>query len=220
MISKRLIIALDTDDLNLVKKLSAFFDPKVCLMKVGLQLYIAHGKEVLEYLSEQGFEIFLDLKLHDIPNTVAKAIKEIQKFNIKMTTIHSQGGVEMINAALDQSNDIKILAVSLLTSLDKQDVSRLYDNDFEKQFDMLLKVITDTNTHGIVCSSHELVKISDNNLIKVVPGIRNVDVSDDQKRIMSSKAAYENGADFIVVGRPIINSENPSKEYKSDERSA
>ena len=214
MISKRLIIALDTDDLNLVKKLSAFFDPKVCLMKVGLQLYIAHGKEVLEYLSEQGFEIFLDLKLHDIPNTVAKAIKEIQKFNIKMTTIHSQGGVEMINAALDQSNDIKILAVSLLTSLDRQDVSRLYDNDFEKQFDMLLKVITDTNTHGIVCSSHELFKISDNNLIKVVPGIRNDDVSDDQKRIMSSKAAYENGADFIVVGRPIINSENPSKEYK------
>ena len=214
MISKRLIIALDTDDFNLVKKLSAFFDPKLCLMKVGLQLYIAHGKEVLEYLSEQGFEIFLDLKLHDIPNTVAKAIKEIQKFNIKMTTIHSQGGVEMINAALDQSNDIKILAVSLLTSLDKQDVSRLYDNDFEKQFEMLLKVITDTKTHGIVCSSHELVKISDNNLIKVVPGIRNVDVSDDQKRIMSSKAAYENGADFIVVGRPIINSENPSEEYK------
>ena len=214
MISKRLIIALDTDDFNLVKKLSAFFDPKLCLMKVGLQLYIAHGKEVLDYLSEQGFEIFLDLKLHDIPNTVAKSIKEIQKFNIKMTTIHSQGGVEMINAALDQSNDIKILAVSLLTSLDKQDVSRLYDNDFEKQFEMLLKVITDTKTHGIVCSSHELVKISDNNLIKVVPGIRNVDVSDDQKRIMSSKAAYENGADFIVVGRPIINSENPSEEYK------
>lgn len=214
MISKRLIIALDTDDLNLVKKLSALFDPKLCLVKVGLQLYIAHGKEVLDYLSEQGFEIFLDLKLHDIPNTVAKAIKEIQKFNIKMTTIHSQGGVEMINAALDQSNDIKILAVSLLTSLDKQDVSRLYDNDFEKQFEMLLKVITDTKTHGIVCSSHELVKISDNNLIKVVPGIRNVDVSDDQKRIMSSKAAYANGADFIVVGRPIINSENPSEEYK------
>ena len=214
MISKRLIIALDTDDFNLVKKLSAFFDPKLCLMKVGLQLYIAHGKEVLDFLSEQGFEIFLDLKLHDIPNTVAKAIKEIQKFNIKMTTIHSQGGIEMINVALDQSNDIKILAVSLLTSLDKQDVSRLYDNDFEKQFEMLLKVITDTKTHGIVCSSHELVKISDNNLIKVVPGIRNVDVSDDQKRIMSSKAAYENGADFIVVGRPIINSENPSEEYK------
>ena len=214
MISKRLIIALDTDDLNLVKKLSALFDPKLCLVKVGLQLYIAHGKEVLDYLSEQGFEIFLDLKLHDIPNTVAKAIKEIQKFNIKMTTIHSQGGVEMINAALDQSNDIKIIAVSLLTSLDKQDVSRLYDNDFEKQFEMLLKVITDTKTHGIVCSSHELVKISDNNLIKVVPGIRNVDVSDDQKRIMSSKAAYANGADFIVVGRPIINSENPSEEYK------
>ena len=214
MISKRLIIALDTDDLNLVKKLSALFDPKLCLMKVGLQLYIAHGKEVLDYLSEQGFEIFLDLKLHDIPNTVAKAIKEIQKFNIKMTTIHSQGGVEMINAALDQSNDIKILAVSLLTSLDRQDISRLYDNDFEKQFEMLLKVITDTKTHGIVCSSHELVKISDNNLIKVVPGIRNVDASDDQKRIMSSKAAYANGADFIVVGRPIINSENPSEEYK------
>ena len=214
MTSKRLIIALDTDDLYLVKKLSALFDPKLCLMKVGLQLYIAHGKEVLDYLSEQGFEIFLDLKLHDIPNTVAKSIKEIQKFNIKMTTIHSQGGVEMINAALDQSNDIKILAVSLLTSLDRHDVSRLYDNDFEKQFEMLLKVITDTKTHGIVCSSHELVKISDNNLIKVVPGIRNDDVSDDQKRIMSSKAAYANGADFIVVGRPIINSENPSEEYK------
>ena len=211
MISKRLIIALDTDDLNLVKKLSAFFDPKLCLMKVGLQLYIAHGKEVLDYLSEQGFEIFLDLKLHDIPNTVAKAIKEIQKFNIKMTTIHSQGGVEMINAALDQSNDIKILAVSLLTSLDKQDVSRLYDNDFEKQFEMLLKVITDTKTHGIVCSSHELVKINGNNLIKVVPGIRNDISDDDQKRVMSPIEAYKKGADFIVVGRPITRSENPRK---------
>ena len=77
MISKRLIIALDTDDLNLVKKLSGFFNPNLCLMKVGLQLYIAHGKKVLDYLSEQGFEIFLDLKLHDIPNTIAKAIKEI-----------------------------------------------------------------------------------------------------------------------------------------------
>ena len=124
---------------------------------------------------------------------------------------HSQSGVEMINAALDQSNNIKILAVSLLTSLDKQDVSRLYDNDFEKQFEMLLKVITDTKTHGIVCSSHELVKISDNNLIKVVPGIRNVDVSDDQKRIMSSKAAYANGADFIVVGLSLIHNSEPTR---------
>lgn len=211
---KPIFFALDGKSLKEFEKQLDILKDHIYGVKVGLELFTSEGPSCVEQLKSDGWVVFLDLKLHDIPNTVAKAIKEIQKFNIKMTTIHSQGGVEMIKAALDQSNDVKILAVSLLTSLDRQDISRLYDNDFEKQFEMLLKVIMDTNTHGIVCSSHELVKISDDNLIKVVPGIRNDDVSDDQKRIMSSKAAYANGADFIVVGRPIINSENPSDEYK------
>tara|TARA_B100001109_G_scaffold252556_1_gene248775 strand:+ start:364 stop:1017 length:654 start_codon:yes stop_codon:yes gene_type:complete len=216
MSSKRLIVALDFENFDEMSKFVANLDPNSCVVKVGLQLFIAEGAKVLEFLSLKGFEIFLDLKLHDIPNTVNKAVQEISRFNVSMTTIHLQGGIEMIAAANEAKANIKILGVSLLTSLDGSDTKMLYSNDFDKQFNNLIAVAKNSEVDGVVCSSKELLMLSDSPLLKVVPGIRNQNLLDDQKRTMTSSEAYKNGADYIVVGRPITQSANIKdaiKEY-------
>ena len=216
MSSKRLIVALDFKNFDEMSEFVVRLDPNSCVVKVGLQLFISEGNKVLDFLSAKGFEIFLDLKLHDIPNTVNKAIEEIAQFNVLMTTIHLQGGIEMINAANQAKGNTKILGVSLLTSLDESDTQMLYNNNFNTQFINLINVADKSKVDGIVCSSMELALLSDSNLIKVVPGIRNLKQIDDQKRVMTSKEAYENGASYIVVGRPITqanNIEEAIKEY-------
>ena len=208
MSSKRLIVALDFKNFDEMSEFVARLDPNSCVVKVGLQLFISEGNKVLDFLSSKGFEIFLDLKLHDIPNTVNKAIVEIAQFNVLMTTIHLQGGMEMIAAANQAKGNTKILGVSLLTSLDESDTQMLYNNNFNSQFNNLINVAEKSEVDGIVCSSKELSLLSESNLIKVVPGIRNQNLLDDQKRVMTSKEAYENGANFIVVGRPITQSKS------------
>ena len=216
MSNKRLIIALDFKNIDEMSHFISNLDPQKCIVKVGLQLFISEGPKVLDFLSQRGFEIFLDLKLHDIPNTVRKSVEEISQYNVKLTTIHLQGGRDMIQAANQVKGDTKILGVSLLTSLDDSDTRELYNNDFEKQFNNLINLAKETKVDGIVCSSQELQLITDPSLIKVVPGIRNQESSDDQKRVMTSSEAYSNGADYIVVGRPITQAkyiEEAVKDY-------
>lgn len=208
MAHKRLIVALDFKNFDEISKFAEKLDPNKCIVKVGLQLFISDGLRVLDYLSDKGFDIFLDLKLHDIPNTVMKAIEQITKFNVLMTTIHLQGGLEMIKAAIEVKKQTKLIGVSLLTSLDTTDTELMYGNQLNDQFIKLLKVAEQSEIDGIVCSPKELQSITTNELIKVVPGIRNSKLADDQKRVMTAKEAYENGADYIVVGRPITLSEN------------
>ena len=208
MAHKRLIVALDFKNFDEMSKFAEKLDPNKCIVKVGLQLFISDGLRVLDYLSNKGFDIFLDLKLHDIPNTVMKAIEQITKFNVLMTTIHLQGGLEMIKAAIEVKKQTKLIGVSLLTSLDTTDTELMYGNQLNDQFIKLLKVAEQSEIDGIVCSPKELQSITTNELIKVVPGIRNSKLADDQKRVMTAKEAYENGADYIVVGRPITLSEN------------
>ena len=208
MAHKRLIVALDFKNFDEMSKFAEKLDPNKCIVKVGLQLFISDGLRVLDYLSDKGFDIFLDLKLHDIPNTVMKAIEQITKFNVLMTTIHLQGGLEMIKAAIEVKKQTKLIGVSLLTSLDTTDTELMYGNQLHDQFIKLLKVAEQSEIDGIVCSPKELQSITTNELIKVVPGIRNSKLADDQKRVMTAKEAYENGADYIVVGRPITLSEN------------
>ena len=208
MSTKRLIVALDFSNSEEVAQITSLLDPQKCVLKVGLQLYLAEGQTILKQLTNQGFEIFLDLKLHDIPNTVHKAVAEIAQFNVLMTTIHLQGGAEMIEAAKSAAGSTKILGVSLLTSLDEKDTQQLYGNAFENQFNKLMTVAQSSSIDGIVCSPQELVKLHDFNKLKVVPGIRNAQTEDDQKRTMSAEDAYAQGADYIVVGRPITQANN------------
>ena len=208
MSTKKLIVALDFSNSEEVSQIINLLNPKKCILKVGLQLYLAEGEGILDLLTNKGFEIFLDLKLHDIPNTVNKAVEEIAKFNILMTTIHLQGGAEMIEAAKTAAGNTKILGVSLLTSLDENDTSELYGNSFDDQFTKLITLAKSSSVDGIVCSPKELISLHDLNKIKVVPGIRNAQINDDQKRTMTSQEAYAQGADYIVVGRPITQSNN------------
>ena len=205
---KKLIVALDFSNAEEVAQITSLLDPQKCVLKVGLQLYLAEGQAILKQLTDQGFKIFLDLKLHDIPNTVHKAVAEIAQFNVLMTTIHLQGGAEMIEAAKSAAGSTKILGVSLLTSLDEKDTQQLYGNAFENQFNKLMTVAQSSSIDGIVCSPQELVKLHDFNKLKVVPGIRNAETDDDQKRTMSAEDAYAQGADYIVVGRPITQANN------------
>ena len=208
MSTKKLIVALDFSNAEEVAQITSLLDPQTCVLKVGLQLYLAEGQTILKQLTDQGFDIFLDLKLHDIPNTVHKAVAEIAQFNVLMTTIHLQGGAEMIEAAKSAAGSTKILGVSLLTSLDEKDTQQLYGNAFENQFNKLVTLAQSSSIDGIVCSPQELVKLHDFNKLKVVPGIRNAQTEDDQKRTMSAEDAYAQGADYIVVGRPITQASN------------
>ena len=208
MSTKKLIVALDFSNSEEVSQIINFLNPEKCILKVGLQLYLAEGESILDLLTNKGFEIFLDLKLHDIPNTVNKAVEEIAQFNILMTTIHLQGGAEMIEAAKSAAGNTKILGVSLLTSLDETDTSELYGNSFDDQFAKLITLAKSSSVDGIVCSPKELISLHDLNKIKVVPGIRNNQTNDDQKRTMTSQEAYAQGADYIVVGRPITQANN------------
>ena len=209
---KKLIVALDFDSAEPALKFLDNLDPKRCLVKVGLELFISEGWKILDLISEKGFEIFLDLKLHDIPNTVANSIRKISNFNIALTTIHLNGGKDMIEAASSEKRgNIKILGVSILTSLSKNDILEITDTKFDIYFNNLISIASNTNIDGVVCSPNELDKLKDFNKLKVVPGIRNDISDDDQKRVMSSVEAYQKGADFIVVGRPITKSDDPRK---------
>jgi len=217
MSNKRLIVALDYSDKDDVKALLSQLNPNRCMVKVGLQLYLSQRESILEMISNAGFEIFLDLKLLDIPNTVSKALNEIDKFNVFMTTIHLQGGKEMVEAALTSAQSTKIIGVTLLTSLNESHIQDLYGSVFADQFERLISLANDTKIDGLVCSANELNLLHEYQGLKVVPGIRNEALNDDQQRTMTSVEAYNLGADYIVVGRPITQSEyieDAIKEYE------
>ena len=209
--NKKLIVALDFDNAEKALNFLNNLDPNKCLVKVGLELFISEGWKILDLISERGFEIFLDLKLHDIPNTVAKSIKKISNFNVALTTVHLNGGMSMLEAASSEKANIKILGVSILTSLSKEEIFEITDTNFDVYFNNLISIASSSNVDGVVCSPNELDRLKDFNKLKVVPGIRNNISDDDQKRVMTSSEAYKKGADFIVVGRPITKSEDPKK---------
>ena len=209
--NKKLIVALDFDNADKALNFLNNLDPNKCLVKVGLELFISEGWKILDLISDRGFEIFLDLKLHDIPNTVAKSIKKISNFNVALTTVHLNGGMSMLEAASSEKTNIKILGVSILTSLSKEEIFEITDTNFDVYFNNLISIASSSNVDGVVCSPNELDRLKDFNKLKVVPGIRNNISDDDQKRVMTSSEAYKKGADFIVVGRPITKSEDPKK---------
>ena len=139
--NKKLIVALDFDSSELALNFLENLDPQKCLVKVGLELFISEGWKVLDLISEKGFEIFLDLKLHDIPNTVANSVRKISNFNVSLTTIHLNGGKEMIKAADEVKGDVKILGVSILTSLNEEESIEVYNQEIPKTVSSMFKVV-------------------------------------------------------------------------------
>ena len=216
-----IIIAVDYDNeteaLNLIKQL----DPNLCKLKVGKELFVATGPKFIEKLIVGGYKVFLDLKFHDIPNTVYKACKTAANLGVWMLNVHASGGEEMLQAAksaitdLPQQNKPLIIAVTMLTSMTQTDLDKMnISKNITTHTLDLAKLSFKCGLDGVVCSALEAKNIKtecSTNFLTVTPGIRLLDsIVDDQKRIMTPKNALANGADYLVIGRPITQDKNPA----------
>ncbi len=220
MTDQRIIVAIDTFDLKLANAILDQLDPDLCKVKIGSVVFNSLGKSFLREVSKRGFKIFLDLKLHDIPNTVYESILGFHDCSIDMLTVHLSGGEEMLKKAMlaGKSINAKVIGVSILTSLEETDTLALFENNINDQIRNLFNIAVKTNLDGVVCSPHELEMsntILDSHSIKITPGIRDFAVEDDQARTMSAKDAIQKGATFLVIGRPITKAEDISAALKS-----
>ena len=212
--SKPIIVAIDETQLSSFKKTVDSLDSDLCMIKVGSVSFNAIGHEALSYVASKGFEIFLDLKLHDIPNTVKKSIEGLISLPIGMMTIHTSGGLEMMKAAKKAVSDtnIKIFGVTALTSLSDEDTSTIFQRTASNQVKAMLDLAQGAQIDGVVCSPHELdLVVERKSLLSITPGIRLSKSADDQSRVMTPKDAISKGADYIVIGRPITNAPNISQ---------
>ncbi|MCR5787207.1 MAG: orotidine-5'-phosphate decarboxylase [Acholeplasmatales bacterium] len=194
-------------------------------LKIGMEMYYKEGPSLVRELKNLGFKIFLDLKLHDIPNTVKKAMKQIGELGVDITNVHAEGGIEMMRAAREGLNEsqngknTKLIAVTVLTSINEDILHNelLVDKTYNvaDAASRLALNAKSAGLDGVVCSSFEAKIMSDLGLISVCPGIRlKGDSSQDQKRVATPSVAKENHATFIVVGRSITGSLNPVEAYK------
>ena len=206
-----IIVAIDETDFTSASKIIDNLDPKKCMVKIGSVSFNSSGHELIFYAAEKGFEIFLDLKLHDIPNTVKKSIEGLAALPIKFLTIHASGGKNMMKAAMEgvSGSDIKVFGVTALTSLSDNDTNEIYRRSTIEQVNAMLDLAESACIDGVVCSPHELELVSKReSLLSITPGIRLDESNDDQKRVMTPKQAIELGADYLVIGRPITESNN------------
>ena len=209
--SKTIIVAVDETQLGNFQSVVDSLDSDLCMIKVGSVSFNALGHQAISYASNKGFKIFLDLKLHDIPNTVKKSIKGLVSLPIDMMTIHTSGGLEMMKAAKKavDGTDIKIFGVTALTSLSDEDTSLIFKRTAAEQVNTMLDLAEQAGIDGVVCSPHELSLVTKReSLLSITPGIRLKDSKDDQNRVMTPKDALKQGANFLVIGRPITEAKN------------
>jgi len=214
MANSKIIVAIDSYEYEQVSRILDQLNPSLCMIKIGSITFNSLGKEFIYLVHGRGFEIFLDLKLHDIPNTVQKSIEGLITLPIKMITIHTSGGIKMMQAAMQAVKDIeiKIFGVTVLTSLTDEDTNYIFRRDAQDQVKAMLDLAEEARIDGVVCSPHELHLVTPrSSLLSITPGIRFTPSDDDQRRVMTPKQAIELGADFIVIGRPITESNNISK---------
>ena len=209
-----IIVAIDEINFNRASDILDKLDSKKCMVKIGSVSFNSIGREIISYASKKGFDIFLDLKLHDIPNTVQKSIEGLISLPIKMLTIHTSGGKDMMRAAMEavSGNDIKIFGVTVLTSLSNDDTNEIFKRATSEQVNAMLDMAESAGIDGVVCSPHELELVSKReSLLSITPGIRLQNSKDDQKRVMTPKEAIDLGADYLVIGRPITKSKDIKK---------
>lgn len=217
----RPVIALDFPSFEAVKEFLSLFPAEESLyLKVGMELYYAEGPGVVRYLKSLGHSVFLDLKLHDIPNTVKSAMKVLSQLGVDMTNVHAAGGVEMMKAAREGlGTQAKLIAVTQLTSTSERQMQDFQNIQTSLQESVIhyAKKTAEAGLDGVVCSAQEvqLIKQATNpDFICLTPGIRPAGAAvGDQKRVMTPADAYQIGSDYIVVGRPITQAEDPVAAY-------
>ncbi|HLA03596.1 MAG TPA: orotidine-5'-phosphate decarboxylase [Aestuariivirga sp.] len=212
-------VALDTPDIDRARALARQLMPHVGYMKIGMEFFYAHGAKGYEAVAAEGLPIFLDLKLHDIPNTVASGMKSLMLLSPRpaIINLHAAGGLDMMKAAADAVDGrSKLIAVTILTSLSNDDIWAVGFNtamETSGHVASLAKLAKTAGLDGVVCSPHDLAGIraaTGPEFLTVVPGIRPAEgASHDQKRIATPKAARTAGADILVIGRAITGSPDP-----------
>ena len=213
------VVALDFENkaqaLNLVSQL----DPQLCRLKVGKEMFTHFGPELVKELQQRRFDVFLDLKFHDIPNTVAKAVKAAADLGVWMVNVHASGGSKMMSAARESlvtygTEKPHLIAVTVLTSMEQSDLTELGISLTPAQQVLKLAALTQqAGLDGVVCSAQEATLLKQQfgkNLMLVTPGIRPASSSqDDQKRVMTPAQALAAGVDYMVIGRPITKAAQP-----------
>ena len=218
--SSKLIIALDFSSADQALAFVSQLSPHDCKLKVGFELFVSAGPEMVSKLTEKGFDIFLDLKFHDIPNTVASVCKAAAQLNVWMMNVHASGGSEMMRAAYhalhenENVNTPKLIAVSVLTSMSDEQLQQTGVNALAKeQVVHLAGMVQQAGLDGLVCSAQEAVILRQKlgkDFLLVTPGIRPAgSAKGDQSRVMTPTDAISAGVDYLVVGRPITQAKNP-----------
>jgi orotidine-5'-phosphate decarboxylase len=219
----RLIFALDVDDFDHAERLVKDLSPHVGMIKVGPRMFTGYGEQIVKLIQDRGAKLFLDLKFHDIPDTVAGAAREVARLRARMFTVHALGGAEMIKKAAGALNKMTIIpgmphalciAVTLLTSHTEDEARQLgFAASLVDQTVKLAKLAIEAGAAGVVSSGHELKVLRGalpSGVIYVVPGIRGPDdAKGDQARTMSAREAVEAGATYVVIGRPIREADDP-----------
>lgn len=217
-----IILAVDTDEIDVAKNWVSQTSDYVGLFKLGLEFFLRFGAQgVREIQSQTDKKIFLDLKLHDIPNTVNGATKQVADLKPRFLTVHASGGKEMVKAAVTAAPEVEITAVTILTSLNQLQLTEIgFSGSTLERATELAKLAVSAGARAIVCSPLEISAIRGvipNEVAIITPGIRPLDQSnsDDQKRTMDPKSALAKGADYLVIGRPISAAKSPQEAAKS-----
>lgn len=212
----RIIVALDTDSPEKALETVRLLKGEVGMFKVGLELFPVGGAELVKKIQAYGADVFLDLKFHDIPNTVAGAIRSAVSLGVRFVTVHASGGKQMLEAAARaaEGSVTTILAVTVLTSLDDADLREVgYATGTRETVLRLARMAREAGIGGLVCSAQEVAAVREvvrNGVVLVTPGVRlPEDAVGDQKRIVAPEDAVRSGSDFLVVGRPITQADDP-----------
>jgi orotidine-5'-phosphate decarboxylase len=217
--NKRIIVPLDVADTEGALTLASRLDPKLCRVKVGKELFVSAGPDVVARLQERGFEVFLDLKFHDIPNTVAGACRAAARLGVWMMNVHASGGEAMLRAAREAVASVArpplLVAVTILTSLSEDDLARVgYMGSMLENVERLARLARVCGLDGVVCSAQEasmLRKATGEDFVLVTPGIRVAgDSANDQARVVTPEEAVRLGANYLVVGRSITGARDPA----------
>ena len=218
MNNSKVIVALDFSSLDETELFLKKIKGQNCRVKVGKELFTNEGPNIVKLIQQYGFEIFLDLKFHDIPNTVSSAIKASCNIGVWMVNVHASGGKQMMLAAREavdsSSHKPLLIAVTILTSFDNSSYQELgFKNDLQDQIAYLATMSEKSGMDGIVCSANDVPSIKplvNEKFQFITPGIRVKNSNDDQKRVTTPENAISNGSNFIVIGRPVTLSDDPA----------
>ncbi|MBQ4836661.1 MULTISPECIES: orotidine-5'-phosphate decarboxylase [Pseudoalteromonas] len=221
---KKVLIALDYDDENAALAFVSQLSPNECRLKVGKEMFTYFGPQFVKKLVDLGFDVFLDLKFHDIPNTVAKAVTAAAELGVWMVNVHASGGTEMMSKAKEALSKYGekaplLIAVTVLTSMDQAQLDKLgIDKTPQEQVLYLAKLAKESGLDGVVCSAQEAESLKaelGSEFKLITPGIRPAGSdAGDQKRIMTPAKAIAAGSDYLVIGRPITKAEDPAQALR------